>query len=97
MKSFAISISPGTISTRHRSSKSPRRPLTLASMPWMEALEDAHEIITSKGGLLQVQAAHAPVGLELQTSEGEGQSGIDAKASIKAASLVGPWWMVKRD
>ena len=34
--------------------------------------------------------AHAPVGLELQTSEGEGQSGIDAKASIKAASLVGP-------
>ena len=25
-----------------------------------------------------MQAAHAPVGLELQTSEGEGQSGIDA-------------------
>ena len=37
-----------------------------------------------------MQAAHAPVGLELQTSEGEGQSGIDAEASIKAASLVGP-------
>ena len=32
MKCFAISISAGTISTRHRSAKSPRRPLTLTSL-----------------------------------------------------------------
>ena len=99
VKCFAISISAGTISTRHRSAKSPRRPLTLTSLDGGFGGRTRDNYL-KKGDYFgcKEQHMHRLAWSYTLPKEGEGQSGIDAKTSIKAASsLARPRWIVKSD